>query len=198
MLTPEKYTELKGKKEDELSVEEKTSLVEYEKATAEPKKPDEHTVPISRLNEEIAKRKDLEARLTAIEKANHDAEEQRLIEASQYKELYEKAKAEAEGLRPKASIAEESEKVLQSVLESQINELPESLRGLIPDMSTNQKLTWLAKNKTLLMKEKPFDIGAGKTGGGAPDTSSLSQEEIETAKIFGVTPEEYAKNKNKE
>jgi phage I-like protein len=45
------------------------------------------------------------------------------------------------------------------------------------------------------MKEKGFDIAAGKQGGGAPDTSSLTPEEMETAKRANMTPEEYMKNK---
>lgn len=190
MLTKEQYDALKAK--TDLTDVEKASLLEFENASSATK--DEHMIPKSRLDEVIKEKKDLADRLAAIEKANHDAEEQRLIEANNYKTLYEQAKAEAEGLKPKASIAEESEKVLQSVLESQIAELPESMRGLVPDMMTNQKLAWLAKNKTLLMKEKPFDIGAGKNGGGNnEDISALSQEQIDLAKRAGISAEEYAK-----
>jgi hypothetical protein len=194
MLTKEQYDVLKLKKAEELTPEEKLNMGEYEKTEAEKNK--EHTVPISRLNEEIAKKKELEARLAAIEKAQKDSEEKRLMEANEYKTLYEQAKAEAEGLKPKASIAEESEKVLQSVLASQINEIPEHFRSLVPEgLSTNQKLQWISQNKPLLMKEKGFDIAAGKQGGGSPDTSTLTAEELDLANRAGIKPEEYLKYK---
>ena len=192
MLTKEQYDLLKAK--TDVTAEEKASMAEFEKAEADKKQ--EHTVPISRLNEEIAKKKELEARLAAIEKAQKDSEEQRLIEANQYKTLYEQAKAEAEGLKPRASLADESEKVLQSVLASQINEIPEHFRTLVPEgLSTNQKLQWISQNKPLLMKEKGFDIGAGQQGGGSPDTNTLTPEELAEAKKHGITAEEYAKFK---
>jgi ribonucleoside-triphosphate reductase len=192
MLKKEDYDLLKVK--PELTDEEKASIAEYEKAEAEKNK--EHMIPKSRFDEVNNAKKDLEARLAAIEKAQKDSEEQRLIEANKYKELYEQAKAEAEGLKPKASIAEESEKVLQSVLESQINEIPEHFRTLVPEgLTTNQKLTWISLNKNVLMKEKGIDIGAGKQGGGSPDIASLTPEELAEAKKHGITAEEYAKFK---
>jgi hypothetical protein len=198
MLTKEQFDLLKAKKAEELTDEEKASITEYEKQLASSASKDEHTVPISRLNEEIAKRKELEARVAAIDKANKEAEEKRLVEANNFKALYEQAKADAESLRPKASVAEESEKVLKSVLESQINELPESMRGLVPEgLTTNQQLSWLSKNKSLLMKDKPFDIAAGKQGGGSPETVTLTPEQLEMANLFKLKPEEYAKNMDK-
>ncbi len=194
MLTKEQYDALKAKKVEELTDVEKASLLEFETASSATK--DEHMIPKSRLDEEIAKRKELEKRLDAIDKAQKEAEEKRLAETNNYKELYEKQKVELEGLKPKAAVAEESEKVLLSVLESQIKEIPEHFRGMVPEsLTTIQKLQWISQNKALLMKEKPFDIGAGTLGGGATPAVDLTPEEIETAKKFGMTPEEYAKNK---
>ncbi len=72
------------------------------------------------------------------------------------------------------------------------------MRGLVPDeLSTQQKLQWLSKNKALLVKPKPVDIGAGKQGGGAPVGVELTQEEIQIAKSFGMSPDDYAKHKIK-
>jgi phage I-like protein len=190
MLTKTEYDLLKAK--TELTDEEKASVAEFEKVEADKNK--EHTVPISRLNEEIAKKRELESRLAAIEKAQKEAEEKRLTEANNFKELYEKQKVELEGLKPRAAVAEESEKVLQSVLESQINEIPEHYRGMVPEsLSTNQKLAWIAQNKPLLMKEKGFDIGAGKQGGGSPETNTLTPEQKEVARLSGIPETEYAK-----
>ena len=194
MLTKDQYDLLKAKKADELTAEEKAAMAEFEKSEAEKNK--EHMIPKARLDEVLQKNKELNDRLAAIEKAQKDAEEQRLIEANNYKTLYEQAKAEAEGLKPKASIADESEKTLQSVLDSQIAEIPEHFRGMVPEnLTTNQKLAWISKNKSLLMKPVAFGIGAGENGGDPPPTTSLTAEEIATAKKAGMTPEEYLKNK---
>lgn len=158
----------------------------------------EHQVPISRLNEEIGKRKAMEERLALLEQASKDAETKRLKETEDYRKLYEDAEKELSTIKPRAAIAEESEKTLRTVLESQVAELPENMRGLIPaELSTQQQLQWLSKNKGLLIKPKPQDIGAGKTGGGAPAGTDLTPEEIEVARQFGVKPEDYAKYKFK-
>ena len=165
---------------------------------APPASTGEHQVPISRLNEEIGKRKAMEERLALLEQASKEAEVKRLKEAEDYRKLYEDAEKELATVKPRAAIAEESEKTLRSVLENQIAELPENLRSLVPDeMTTQQKLSWLSKNKALLLKPKAVDIGAGKQGGSAPEGATLSPEEMEFAKSFGVKPEDYAKHKFK-
>lgn len=165
---------------------------------APPASQGEHTVPLSRLNEEIGKRKGLEERLALLEQASKEAEVKRLKEAEDYKRLYETAEKELAEVKPRAAIAEESEKTLRSVLEAQVAELPENMRGLIPDeLTTQQKLQWLSKNKALLLKPKPVDIGAGKQGGSAPTGAELSADELELARQFGMKPEDYAKYKIK-
>jgi hypothetical protein len=81
-------------------------------------------------------------------------------------------------------------------LDAQIAELPEDFRDVVPDgLSTKQKLDWLAKNKSKFMKAEPFDIGAGKRGVKPEKTPELTPEELQAAKHFGMTPEEYAKYK---
>jgi phage I-like protein len=45
------------------------------------------------------------------------------------------------------------------------------------------------------MKAEPFDIGAGKRGVKPEKTPELTPEELQAAKHFGMTPEEYAKYK---
>ena len=164
--------------------------------TAEVEKPAEHMVPISRLNEVIKANKEMTDRLTAIEKASKEAEEKRMVDQQKYAELADLRLKEIETLKPKAAVAEESEKVLKSVLDAQIAEIPESLRGLVPEgLTIPQTLGWIAKNKALLLKPAGFDIGAGNRGGNAPATIELTQEEIAAAKRLGVKPEEYAKYK---
>jgi phage I-like protein len=184
----------------EPKVEEKVEKVEekIEESPAPSASKDEHMIPKSRLDEEIAKRKVLEDRLSLLEHASREAEVKRLKETEDYRGLYEKSEKELSEIRPRAAIAESSEKVLRGVLEAQIAELPENMRALIPtELTTQQQLYWLSKNKALLVKPKPVDIGAGRQGGGAPEGTPLTPEEIETAKAFGIKPEDYAKNKFK-
>lgn len=185
-------TEPKVEEKAEENIEEKSS----EESSAPPASKDEHMIPKSRLDDEIAKRKILEERLSLLEHANKEAEIKRLKETEDYKGLYEKLEKELAEIRPRAAIAESSEKVLRGVLENQIADLPENMRVLIPaELTTQQQLQWLSKNKALLVKPKPVDIGAGRQGGGAPEGTPLTPEELETAKAFGIKPEDYAKNK---
>jgi phage I-like protein len=198
MLTKEQYDALKLKQEAELTAEEKAAILEYDAANA--KNSNEHMIPKTRLDEEIQKRKNAEQKLSDLEKQKQAEDTKRLQEQNDFKTLYENASQELQTLRPKAVVADESEKVLQAVLDAQVNEIPEAYRSLIPEeMSVNKRLDWISKNKALLLKPAAFDISAGKGGGGAPDKSAdLSQEEIAVANKFGVKPEEYAKHKNKE
>jgi hypothetical protein len=155
----------------------------------------ENMIPKSRLDEVIAKNKELESQLAAREKAAKEAAENALKEQGKYQELYEAAQKELAETRPLASIAKDSEKTLKQVLDAQIEDIPEPMRTLIPEeLSTQQKLTWLSKNKSLLMKPKPFDIGAGRQGGTAESAIELTPEQLATARRLGIKPEDYAKN----
>ena len=162
---------------------------------AEPQKPEsEHMIPKGRLDEEIQKRKDLEKRLAAIEKANQEAETKRLKESEDYKGLYEKAQAELSEVKPKAERAESMEQALNEDLEAQIAAIPEDRRSLIPtELPVDAQLKWISRNRPLLSKATPFDIGAGKQGGEGK-TIELTAEQQEQAKKLGVKLEDYANN----
>jgi len=155
-----------------------------------------HTVPLSRLNEVLAANKALQEKLATTEKERQEQLEAQLKEQGKWKEIAEQRANEMAALKPKADQLDAIETTLKSVLDSQIAEIPETMRGLVPEaLNTQQKLDWLSKNKALLLKPKAVDIGAGKQGGGAPAGADLTQDEIDMAKAFGVKPEDYAKNK---
>lgn len=195
MLTKEQYDALKAKKESELTDEEKTSIAEYDVANT---KNSEHMIPKSRLDEEITKRKELETRLADLEKTSKEAETKRLQEQNDYKTLFENANKELATLRPKAVIADESQKTMEGLLESQVASIPEAMRSLIPErLSVSEKLDYIAKNQALLSKQPAFDINAGKNGGSGGSLPELTAEEQEVAKRFGYSQEDYAKNKEK-
>jgi len=161
---------------------------------AEPQKTEEHMIPKGRLDEEIQKRKDLEKRLAAIEKANQEAETKRLKESEDYKALYEKTQAELSEVKPRAEKAESMEQALKEDLEAQIAAIPEDRRTLIPtELPVDAQLKWISRNRPLLSKAAPFDIGAGKQGGEGKSVE-LTAEQREIAQKLGLKPEDYAKN----
>jgi hypothetical protein len=136
-----------------------------------------------------------------LEKSSKEAEEKRLEEQENWRELAQKRLEEIESLKPKASVAEEQEKSLQELLKSQIDEIPEDMQSLIPEqLTTLQKLDWLSVNKAKLLKPTAPDIGAGKRGAGSGNLAGveLTAEEKATAKTFGYSEEEYAEWKTKE
>ena len=176
---------------EEVKVEEKVS-------PASPASPSEHMIPKSRLDEVLESNRKLQEQLTRTEKERQDQLEAQLKEQGKWKEIAEQRANEMAALKPKAEQVEAIEVTLKEVLATQIAELPENLRSLVPDdLTTQQKLSWLSKNKALLLKPKAVDIGAGKQGGSAPEGTTLSPEEMEFAKAFGVKPEDYAKRKFK-
>lgn len=179
--------------------QEEAKSEHVEPSSAETKNADkELMIPKQRLDEEVQKRKDLEKRLAAQEKAGQEAETKRLKEAQDYKALYEKTAAELSDAKPKAEKLEAYETTLKETLASAIEEIPADRRGLIPDeLSTEAQLRWISRNRALLAKSPTFDIGAGKKGGGAQKGVELSPEELEVARNFGMSAEDYAKYKDK-
>jgi hypothetical protein len=152
-----------------------------------------------RFKELVQKQHDAEARANALEKAAQDAERKQLEEANNFKALYEKAQAEITGLKPKAEALTEMEKSLTSVLESQVKELPEQFRDIVPDgLSVQAKLEWLSKNKAKFSRPEAFDIGAGAKGAKKPDEKAqeLSAEEKIAAQAIGMTEKEYLQFKD--
>jgi len=155
-----------------------------------------HMIPKSRLDEVLAQNKSLMDKLAASEKERQEQLEKQLAEQGEWKKVAENRAQEIAALKPKADTLEAYEKTLEAVLSAQVAEIPEAMRSLIPDaLSVQQKLDWLSRNKALLVKPKPVDIGAGRTGGTAPTGADLTAEEIQLAQQYGMKPEEYAKYK---
>jgi hypothetical protein len=158
----------------------------------------EHMIPLSRLNEEIEKRKAAELKATTLETESAARLEEQLKEQGKYKEIAEQRAQKLAELEPKANQVNSMESTLKSVLAAQIESLPEDKRVLVPEeLTTQQKLNWLAKNAAILKAPAAFDIGAGKHGGSGEESVELTQEEIQSAKQFGMDPKEYAKFRDK-
>lgn len=209
MLTEIELLALLQKPEAERTADEKAKLAEFFAAAG--RKPDETNKDTKglitieqafehpRFKELVQAAKDAKVRADALEKAAQDAEKKQLEEAQNFKALYEKAQAEITGLKPKADALTDMEKSLNAVLESQVKELPEQFRDIVPDgLNVQQKLDWLSKNKSKFAKPDAFDIGAGAKGGKKPDdkATELTEEEKVAAQALGMTPADYAKFKD--
>jgi hypothetical protein len=156
----------------------------------------EHMIPKTRFDEVNTERQRLAERLAQIEAEKKAETEKQLVEQSKYKELSETRGKELAAAQAEAAKVAGYEKTLTDVLAAQIAELPEDKRSLVPEeLTTSQKLTWLAKNAAILKAPAAFGIGAGKQGGTEQKHFTLSDEEVTVAKAFGMTPEEYAKHK---
>lgn len=185
-----------------MATPEETAALEAAK-TAEANKQSEETknkefapVPYTRFEEVNREKNELAKKLKEREDADKADTEKRLAEQNEFKTIADNRAKELAELKPKAAQVEAYEKTLQEVLDAQVKDIPEDKRGLIPDeLTTQQKLNWLAKNAAILKAPGSFDIGAGKRGAEGKTAVTLSPEEIETAKKFGMSAEDYAKHK---
>ena len=152
---------------------------------------------LSALEKEREANRDAQKRAAALEKAAQDAEKSRLKDKEDYKKLYEEAEKELATYKPKAEKLETYETIMKDNLAAQLAEIPEDRRSLVPSWaSVEDQLKYIAQNRALLAKAQPFDIGAGKKGGGAQKTVELTPEELEVARNFGMKPDEYQKYKD--
>lgn len=159
----------------------------------------EHMIPKGRLDEVISERETLKKKVEALEKAQQEIERKRLEETNDYKKLYESAQSELTTMKPKAEKVDEYESALAEVLKSQIAELPEEFKDVIPEgLPVKAQLDWLVKNKIKFMKPEAPEIGAGKLGvKKTAKPTDLTEEERSFAKSFGMNEEDYAKSKFK-
>lgn len=193
MLTPEQAAAIRAKPEGERTEEEVQALAEFD-AAEKKKAAGEHQIPKSRLDAEIAKRTAAEVELAALRQKNADDERKRLEEQNNFKALYETARIENETLKQKAASIDSYESTLHNVLESEIALIPEAKRALVPEeLSTQQKLSWISKNRALLVAPAPPNVGAGQRGGSDTNTSEMTDEEKAIAKNYGIPEAEYQK-----
>lgn len=198
----EVIAKIKAKKEEEdLTPEEKELL-----AFAAERKPEETDPDFPKSWAEVFNHKrfkdlnkkatDAEADLARLKREKEQADEEALKKQGEWQKLAETRGKQLDELKQKADKVDAYESTLQETLKSQLSELPEQLRVLVPDeMSTQQKLAWLSKNKAVLTKPKAFEIGAGKRGGesGKEPGKKLNADQQAVARSYGMTDDEYAK-----
>ena len=164
-------------------------------ATAESNNTDiSHMIPKDRFDEVNAQAKEYKRQLEAKDKALKDAQKANLKEKEEYKKLYEQTEIELSKLQPIADQVESWKETMDRVLEAQIEQIPEDMRGLIPDeMTVKQKLDYIARNKARLIKPTAPSIGAGERGAGISNKRALNPQEKAVAEKFGYSEDEYRK-----
>lgn len=151
--------------------------------------------------------KRLEERDSALKETKREkdsltaAQRKQLEEQGNYKVLAEQSAAEVLQLKAFKERAEILETIIRAGNEERIKTIPDNKKALVQpllDALSPEKLqNWLNANPSLFVKEPApnYDAGAG-SGGPGNAASKLSADEVETAKRFGLTPEEYAKAKS--
>ena len=149
---------------------------------------------LSALKKERKANEDAANKIAAIEKEAQTRLEAQLQEQGKFKELAdERAKALIKATK-RAERYDTALETLEKVLETQLEAIPETKRGLVPaKYSVEDKLEWIAKNRALLSKSQPFSIGAGETGGSGEETLEITSEDRAAAKKVGMSPDDYVK-----
>jgi chromosome segregation ATPase len=138
---------------------------------------DELTTRIKALNHaDGGKRKALEraeAEIAALKKAK----QKDLADQGNYKALYEQT--------------------LRQANDARIQSIPEHMRSLVPaNYSPEELATWLDNNQAVFSRPTPPDLGAGVAGGNGAAVK-LTPQQLQVAKSFGMTAEQYAESLKK-
>jgi len=181
------------------AAQEKTATEALSATEAKPSGTTEHMIPKSRFDEVNQAKKELQERLETLEKESKERLEKQLQEQGKYKELAEERAKQLAELQPKAEQIEIYETTLKGVLNSQIAQIPEDRRTLVPSaLSTKDQLDWIAQNQKLLLKSTPFNIGAGEGNNGSEESKTeITPAIAKGAKLFNLSDEQVTKIKNR-
>jgi chromosome segregation ATPase len=139
--------------------------------------------------EAAEKRKKLEA----LESKISEAEQKRLAEQGQYRELSEKLQSDVSNLTPYKTRVEALEQKIIATNNKRVELIPEHMRSLVPQLSPEDLSVWLDANEAKLTKPSAPNLDAGAGGAGGKVVPQLTAEQLAVAKGMGLTPEEFAK-----
>jgi phage I-like protein len=149
---------------------------------------------IKELRAEAAERR---KQLTAFTSEAQKREQERLISEGKWKELAESRERDLMQLKPYQERADGLEGIIKAQNDARITAVPEEMRTIIPTDYAPEKLsTWLDANIAKLTRQPApnLDAGAGAGSGGKP-SPVLTDQELAIARMLGISPEVYAKNK---
>jgi hypothetical protein len=192
-MTPEEIAAIKAKPESERTPEEKQALLAAERKPGDVPPTWEEIFNHPRFKELNKRAQDAEAESARLKKEQDDAKAKALQEQGKWQEIAETRQKEIDELKSKSDKLDSYETTLQDTLKAQLAEIPEALRPLVPsELSVQQQLGWIAKNKATLQKPKAFDIKVFEKGLENNKPTELTADELQAAAAYGMKPEEYA------
>jgi len=143
--------------------------------------PTEIAKQIATLNQESAAKrienKELREKLEKFEAAQAEAAEKAAAEKGEFKELYEKLKADSESKDSRVTAMAET---LTKMLEAETANIPEEYRALIPTGDVTTALEWIATAKTAKLFEPKGGPGfrpAGESQAGTLEAELAAAKE---------------------
>ncbi len=143
------------------------------------KEPD--PVPYARFKEVNDKAAENATKLAKYESEEAERKKQANIAAGNHQKVID-------DLTPKAARAVELETALNTVIEAEIAAIPKDRQSLVPDLSPEKKLAWIAANRAILMGDKkgsvnhPLNPKDGTVEGG--DKQTFTQAQIKDPKFY--------------
>jgi hypothetical protein len=126
-------------------------------------------------------------------------QKKQLEEDGKFKELADQYAAEIAMLKPHQERAEALDKTIRESNARRMNEVPETMRGLVPvDYAPEKLAAWLDLNWANLTQKRAPDLDAGVGGGSGRKTlPQLTDTERRIARMSGMTDEQYAEYRAK-
>lgn len=153
-------------------------------------------IPRHRFNQVIEERNELRAAIAKFEEERKTAEQRKLEEQQEYKQLYSTLQGELEQLKAVQDKAARYEEALRASNEARMQQIPEDRRSLVPEYDDPTSLgAWLDRNMELL-RQTPQPRQAPSLDGGSgtiKKTASLPGSVADVAEIarrLGYTVDE--------
>jgi hypothetical protein len=154
----------------------------------------EHMIPKSRFDEVNDNFKQLQQQLQDLQNAKEQEELEAKKKKGEFEELYNGAQSELQTFKEQSETAtarvEALEAVIQTLVDAELEGVPEDMVGLIPETFTaEQKLSWIttAKQKGLFgtqappvneKENQPLGQGTNNQGQGTPDLTTMSANDL--------------------
>ncbi len=159
----------------------------------------EHMIPKSRFNEVNDRLKAAEEKLKTDASERQAEKDAQLADDNEYEQLYKAAQEKLEPLKLEAEQAARFREALKAGNEARLARIPEDLQKRIPPFEDPILMgQWLDANADLYVdpaKPRAPKLDGGAGGMSSSDVTKLTAKEVEMAKNFGLTVEEYARGK---
>lgn len=128
------------------------------------------------------------------------AEQEKLAQQGEWEKLANQRQTELDQAKTQLEAARPYEEALKATNQRRMEAVPKDKQGLIPmDYDPVKLANWLDKNVAILATKPQapnLNAGEGSTGTtSAPEVNQLTPEELTAARMMGISPENYAKQK---